>query len=101
MRLNLLKTILFVIGAAGSIAAADKPDFSGNWKIDLSLSDFGGFPGPDSFTRSIEQHEPSLMMTDQQTSAQGGEKVLRKYTTDGKPTIYRWNGSEVTSAAHW
>jgi hypothetical protein len=107
MPLNQVKTksmsriALLAIAVAAVSLAADKPNFSGSWKIDLTQSDFGGTPAPDSFARKIEHNEPSLILTDEQTSALGPERAVRKYTTDGKETIYQWMGSEVKSAAHW
>src|ERR1700735_2317094 len=91
---------LFLAGAS-VIFGADKPDFSGNWKMDPAQSDFGGSPPPDSFTRKIEQAEPQLILTDEQTAATGHEKTVRKYTTDAKETAYQWLGGEVKSTAHW
>ena len=96
-----LRFPLLILAAASLVLAADHPDFSGNWKIDPGRSDFGGTPPPDSFTRKIEQDGPSLIFTDEQSSAAGHEKAVRKYTTDAKPTTYQWMGSEVKSAAHW
>ena len=96
-----LRFALLAIAVVGVARAADKPNLSGNWKMDLANSDFGGGPAPDSFTRKIEHSEPSLIFTDEQTSAAGTEKAIRKYTTDGKETTYEWMGGEVKSAAHW
>ncbi len=96
-----LRIAVLTIAAAAVTLAADKPNLSGNWKMDLTKSDFGGGPAPDSFTRNIEHKEPSLILTDEQTSAVGTEKAIRKYVTDGKETVYQWMGSEVKSAAHW
>ena len=97
-----LSFVFLILAAAGCALAADKPDFSGNWKMDVNKSDFGGSPPPESFTRKIEQAEPSLILTDEQTSPLAGhEKVVRTYTTDAKVTTYEWMGSEVKSAAHW
>jgi hypothetical protein len=87
--------------AASLTFAADKPNFSGSWEMDVSKSDFGGSPPPDSFKRKIEHGEPSLILTDEQVSPLGTEKVVRSYTTDGKETSYQWMGGDVKSAAHW
>src|SRR5277367_6240986 len=87
--------------AASLTLAADKPNFSGNWKIDLDKSEFGAVPPPEAFARKIEHNEPSLILTDEQTSQLGTEKAVRKYTTDGTETAYQWMGSDVKSAAHW
>jgi hypothetical protein len=91
----------FLVLAASLTFAADKPNFSGSWEMDASKSDFGGSPPPDSFKRKIEHNEPSLILTDEQTSALGTEKAVRTYTTDGKETSYQWMGGDVKSAAHW
>jgi hypothetical protein len=98
---TILQFALLTLAAAGLSVAADQPDFSGNWKMDSAKSDFGGAPPPDSFTRKIEQAGSSLILTDQQTSAQGDDKAVRKYSTDGKETTYHWMGNDVKSAAHW
>jgi hypothetical protein len=93
--------LTFLILTASLAFAADKPNFSGNWEMDASKSDFGGSPPPDSFKRKIEHKEPSLILTDEQTSAQGTEKVVRSYSTDGKEIGYQWMGGDVKSTAHW
>jgi hypothetical protein len=93
--------LTFLILAAGLTFAADKPNFSGNWEMDASKSDFGGSPPPDSFKRKIEHSEPSLILTDEQTGPSGPDKVVRTYSTDGKEISYQWMGGEVKSAAHW
>ncbi len=91
----------FFVAAVSLAFAADKPDLSGNWKLDPASSDFGGAPAPQSLTRKIEHAEPSVIMTDEQTSGLGADKAVRKYTTDGKETTYQWMGSDITSSAHW
>lgn len=96
-----LSFVFLILAAAGVAPAADRPDFSGNWKMDTAQSDFGGSPPPDSFARKIDQAGSTLTLTDEQTSAAGNDKAVRKYTTDGKETTYQWMGNEVKSAAHW
>ncbi len=100
-RFKTISTFTFLLLAASLTFAADKPNFSGSWEMDVSKSDFGGSPPPDSFKRKIEHSEPSLILTDEQTSPLGTEKAVRKYTTDGKETTYQWMGGDVKSAAHW
>jgi hypothetical protein len=100
-RSRLTLRFTFLILAASLTFAADKPNFSGNWELDVSKSDFGGSPPPDSFKRKIEHREPSLILTDEQTSALGTEKVVRSYSTDGKEIGYQWMGGDVKSTAHW
>jgi hypothetical protein len=96
-----MRFVLLTVLAATAALAADKPNLSGSWKMDVDKSDFGGSPPPESFARKIEHSEPALIFTDDQTSALGSEKAVRKYTTDGKETTYNWMGGAVKSAAHW
>ena len=98
---TLLPFALVAMAAAGVALAAEKPSLAGSWKMDPKQSDFGAGPPPDSFTRTIEQNDPALVMTDAQTSALGDDKAVRKYSTDGKEITYHWMGNDVVSAAHW
>jgi len=101
MTQSTLRFAFLLLAGASLTVAADKPDFSGTWKMDPAQSDFGGGPAPEAFSRKIQQADPSLILTDEQTSQLGHEKTVRKYTTDAKETTYQWMGSEVKSAAHW
>ena len=65
MRLAL--TALVIVAFAGNVAAADKPNFSGQWKMNASKSDYGQIPPPESFTRKIEHVEPSIEIVEEQT----------------------------------
>jgi hypothetical protein len=96
-----LRIAILILASATVALAADKPDFSGNWKMDPAQSDFGGSPPPDALTRQIEQTDRQLILTDQQSSAVGNDRAVRKYTTDAKETTYQWMGNQVKSAAHW
>ena len=52
-------------------------------------------------TRKIEHSEPSLTITDEQSSAMGKDKAVRAYTTaEAKEISYTWMGAEVHSTAH-
>lgn len=95
------KSMLVLLALATLTFAADRPDFSGVWKMDAAQSEFGGAPPPDAFTRTIEQNSSALTMTDEQTSSGGNDKVVRKYPADGTEITYQWMGNEVKSAAHW
>jgi hypothetical protein len=91
--------LLFLISALA--IAADHPDFSGNWVINVEKSDFGGAPAPEKFTRKIEHREPSMVLTDAQSSPLGEDHAVRNYTTDGKEISYSWMGGDVKSSARW
>jgi len=98
-----LLTTLFVIAAAAGIAlAADKPDFSGDWKLNVEKS---VFPVPDfapsSMTRKIDHKDPDLSVNESRTGAQGDMNTMMKYSTDGKETTNSLAGNDVKSKAAW
>jgi len=99
-----LSSALLIIAALASAAlAADKPDFSGDWKLNASKSNFGPIPAPATYARKVTHAEPSITIEDTQTgSALGGDQHdTRTYTTDGKEISYQANGAEVKSGATW
>ncbi len=97
-----LMSTLFVIAAAAGIAmAADKPDFSGNWKLDADKSVFGPIPPPTSLTSKIDHKDPDLSITTTQSGAQGDRTDTMKYSTDGKETTNSMMGSDVKTKAVW
>ncbi len=67
------------------LPAAEKPNFSGSWKLNNARSDFGPMPsGPDKFERTIDHKEPNLKMTTVQ-AFQGQERSNDvEYVIDGQ-----------------
>jgi hypothetical protein len=98
-----LSTVLLIIAALASIAlAADKPNFSGDWKLNAAKSNFGAIPPPATYTRKVTHAEPSLTIEDTQIgTALGDQHDTRTYTTDGKEISYQANGADVKGAATW
>src|SRR5258706_7248051 len=95
-------SILFVLTAlAGTAAMADKPNLSGEWKMNAAKSNFGGLPPPSAVVRKVTHADPSLVIVEDQTSDIGTQTATRKYTTDGKETSYEANGAEVKGSAGW
>ena len=99
----LLKTVLILAALAGLSLAADKPNFSGDWKLNTAKSNFGPIPAPATYLRKVTHAEPSITIEDTQTgSALGGDQHdTRTYTTDGKEITYQANGADVKSGATW
>jgi len=94
--------ILALAALASFATADDKPNFSGDWKMNAAKSDFGPVPAPTSYTRKITHADPSLTVEDTQTgTALGDQHDTRTYTTDGKEISYQANGADVKSAASW
>ncbi len=85
--------------AAHAQAAAN---FTGAWKLNLSKSDYGPVPQPDTMTRTITHNDPSLQISTYQKGAQGEATTELKYTTDGKPAenkgskgTAKWDGDKL------
>jgi hypothetical protein len=84
---------------AGAVQAA--PNFSGEWKLNLSKSDYGSFPAPLAVTRKIVHADPKLSMTTTQKSSQGELATQLNYTTDGKESTNKLQTGESKGAAQW
>lgn len=87
--------------AAASTGAQQKPNFSGNWKMNQVKSDFGPAPAPDTFTRKIVHAEPSITIDEVQGSPLGEQATSRKMTTDGKEGTFEVSGAQVKATAKW
>ncbi|MGP0072699.1 MAG: hypothetical protein ACLPWF_12300 [Bryobacteraceae bacterium] len=99
---SLLKICILVAALASIALAADKPNFSGDWKLNPAKSNMGPVPAPTSYTRKVAHAEPSITIEDTQTgTALGDQHDSRTYTTDGKEIAYQANGADVKSAATW
>jgi hypothetical protein len=101
-----MKTIITVVLAmtatAALCAAADKPNFSGDWSMDASKSDFGPIPPPATMTRKVDHNDPGVTVVETQTGgAQGDATITAKYSTDGKETTNEMMGAPTKSTAKW
>jgi hypothetical protein len=98
---TILSALLALTMLAGTAAAADKPNFSGEWKMNAANSSFGPMPAPSSIVRKVTHAEPSLVIVEEQQGDGGPQNTTRKYTTDGKEMSFESQGAEVTSSAVW
>jgi hypothetical protein len=87
--------------AAAVSASGAKPNYSGTWKLNVSKSDFGPIPGPDSRTDVIEHNDPTLKVSTAQDGAQGKQEYTLNMTTDGKEATNTPGGLEVKSIGGW
>lgn len=72
-----------VLLLAAGVSAQGKPNFSGDWKLNTSKSNFGQMPPPASLTEKITHADPSLKVQTEMT----GDFAFNSdfsYTTDGK-----------------
>ena len=97
-----IKSVLCLAALAAPAPAADKPNFSGDWSLDASKSEFGPMPPPATMTRKIDHNDPGMTVTQATTGGpQGDQTVTMKYSTDGKETVNQLMGNDVKAKATW
>ena len=102
MNLRNAVSVLALAGLAATLAsAADKPNFTGTWKMNPAKSDFGPIPPPDKLERTIKHDDPKMVVNTINVGMQGEMKSEAVYTTDGKDSINKTAGMEVKSVAAW
>lgn len=77
----ILAGLLFL---AAGVSAQGKPDFSGDWKLNIAKSNFGQMPAPTSLTQKITHADPSLKVQTAQSGDFGDFNSDFSFTTDGK-----------------
>ena len=87
--------------ASGFLDAQSKPNFTGDWKMNLIKSDFGAAPAPDTMTRKIVHAEPALTIDEEQATPIGPQRTTRKYVTDGTESTFEAGGAPVRTSAKW
>jgi hypothetical protein len=82
--------------------AADKPNYTGAWKINSAKSDFGPMPqGPDKFERTVDHKDPAMKMTTVQ-SMNGNERTTDvAYTINGQEQVVKTGMGEVKVTPAW
>ena len=98
---NVLLAAVAVLSMIGSAVAADLPNFSGEWKMNPSKSNYSAFPPPSSFVRKITQKDPSITIVEEQTQDGNNSVTTRPLTTDGKAATLELNGASVVCSATW
>ncbi|HXP25998.1 MAG TPA: hypothetical protein VN891_09450 [Steroidobacteraceae bacterium] len=106
MKRVLIAALAILTIAAGAAAAdkpkaSDKPNYSGEWKMNPTASNFGQFPPPNSFVRKIQHADPALNIVEDQAAGGAESTTARKMTTDGKPAALELNGYPAVCSAVW
>ncbi len=78
-----------------------KPNFSGRWKMNASLSNFGEVPTPTSLVQQITHNDPELKVTTNQVGEMGEFTLDYSYTTDGKECVNKFRNIDRKSTAQW
>src|SRR5947199_181114 len=92
-----LNAMSVIVAMATAAMAAEKPNFSGTWKINLKKSDFGPVPPDPALVRTVSHKGSALSIEDR-----GGSSAYTwKYVTDGMLLKSQTNGLDVQSVAGW
>jgi hypothetical protein len=79
-----------------------RPVFTGRWKLDLSRSVMGKFPGqPQARTDSIEQGTREIVQRLYLVLASGRDTTVYRYRPDADPTVNRVDTQTITSKVTW
>jgi hypothetical protein len=92
---------LLVFFAAFALTAADKPDFTGTWKLNLAKSDFGQAPAPTSMVREVKHAEPNFALKTTQSGQAATFTTEVKFTTDGKEATNTTPRGEIKGSMKW
>jgi hypothetical protein len=88
--------------AAGTLVAADKPNFTGEWKLNIEKSTFGPMPAPVSQMLKIEHDDPKMVIVQDQEQADGQKlNMTMKYSTDGTESTNDFRGAPAKMSAKW
>ena len=93
--------VVLLAAAFGLVQAQAKPNFSGTWKENVSKSDHGPLPAPESDTHTITHEEPNLKINIASSGQMGDMKYDIAYTTDGKECTNSVNGNDFKSTVAW
>jgi hypothetical protein len=101
MNRKLIFLTFLIALSVGSVVAQQKTDFSGTWKLNLTKSEFGVLPPPESRTDVITHKDPSLSDSVTQEGAEGKQQYTANYTIDGKEATNMIGPREVKTAVKW
>jgi hypothetical protein len=95
------RTAVLAFFLAAAIPAFAKPNFTGDWKLNTSKSDFGQMPAPSSMTAKVSHEEPNLKVSYKMSSDQGDMEFASACTTDAKECTNEMFGQAVKSVMQW
>jgi hypothetical protein len=84
-----------------SAQAADKPDLTGAWQLDVQRTRFGEIAQPKSLVIQIEHHEPQIRIVAVTATDQGETREVLDLVTNGTQRAQASHGQACLAAAHW
>jgi hypothetical protein len=98
-KLRLLPLLVLGVAVLASAAfAADHPDITGTWLLDVAKSDLGPDPAPSDLTFTITAKGPDF------TVAQSGgvrAEIVLTFNSAGKEVVNEMPGARMTSKHRW
>lgn len=98
MVIRVLPLALF-LGTIAQLCA--QPNFTGDWKMNPTRSNFAPLPQPDKLVRKITQHDTHLKIRTTQVGQQREIVTDLAYTTDGAECKNTIRGEVFTGSARW
>ena len=83
------------------LAAAPRPDLTGEWRLAVNRSDFAKQAAPKSKVVQIDHRDPVLRMTISEAGPQGDGTVTTFYSTDGVERVNEVAGNAMASKSRW
>lgn len=102
MTRRILTLTALVALAALFCFAADKPNYSGVWKINSAKSDFGPMPqGPDKFERTVDHKDPAIKITTVQSMGGNERTSTVEYNINGQEQVIKTPMGEYKATPAW
>ena len=90
-----------VLCAVLSLSAADRPNFTGDWKMNPDKSSFGQLPRPLEYERTIKHKDPIIHMSVRQVTSAVDQTFDMTLRTDGRETRNQIGKGESRTTGKW
>ena len=91
---------MLLVAAQAVASVGSKPDFSGQWVLNASESDFGLIPPPQCRGLKLSHREPEVIVEETGTGGEPCGQAIR-YTTDGTLVTYMANTVRRRARMTW
>lgn len=92
---------MFLAVVMCAAVAQAKPNFTGEWKLNTSKSNFGAMPAPTNMTQKITHSDPQLKVETSVVTDNGDFSNTSTFTTDGKECVNQMFNTDVKSTVTW
>jgi hypothetical protein len=92
---------LTMLVAPATVVGQDKPDFSGEWKLNAAKSDFGMGQAPEKLLFKIDHKDPDFKLTQTVAGPQGEMTNDQTLVLDGKEQTRTSPRGEVKFTPKW